>query len=87
MKSAPAGSPPRPHDAARRRGLSLGPAASWSDVATLCAHAPPGTRGGQSAPIRTPTGQLANGYRSHEAARVIPCRARAGSPDGRAPGR
>ena len=41
----------------------------------------------QSAPIRTPTGQLANGYRSHEAARVIPCRARAGSPDGRAPGR
>ena len=41
----------------------------------------------QSVPIRTLTGQLANGYRSHEAARVIPCRARAVSPDGRAPGR
>ena len=38
-KRYPAGPRPRPHDAARRRGLSLGPAASWSDVATLCAHA------------------------------------------------
>ena len=37
--------------------------------------------------IRTPNDHLANGFRSHEAARVIPCRARAGSPDGRAPGR
>ena len=35
----PADPRPRPHDAARRRGLSLRPAASWSDVATLCAHA------------------------------------------------
>ena len=41
----------------------------------------------QSVQIHTPTGQLAIGFRSHEAARVIPGRARAGSPDGRAPGR
>ena len=41
----------------------------------------------QSVQIHTPTGQLAIGFRSHEAAGVIPCRARAGSPDGRAPGR
>ena len=35
MKSAPAGSPPRPHDAARRRGLRRRPAASSPEVAAL----------------------------------------------------
>ena len=64
-------------------------AASWSEVATLCAHARrPGrswaTNVSRSRSIHPPaSSQLVSGRTK----RVIPCRARAVSPDGRAPGR
>ena len=86
MKSAPAGSPPTPPDAAAPSRAEAQTGGEFSGGRGLAQERPvPGAvmdHQRQPVPIRTPTDHLTNGFGSREAARVVRCRVRTGAPDG-----